>query len=94
MERESYGGNSMKFKKKPTIVEAVQWTGKNEVEITEFSSDARGIIWKHSKELLGVDTIEGLTKISIGGWIIKDINGNLSTCVENLFNEYYEPIME
>lgn len=57
-----------KFRKKPVVIEAVQWTGDNAAEVTAFRGgaclfDADGPI---------IDTLEGNMKAMPGDWIIKE----------------------
>ena len=79
-----------RYIKKPAEVEAIQWTGKNYVDICLFmgrealtSSDCSEII---------IYTIEDVMKAGIGDYIIKSIDGEFSTCIESVFNEMYKEV--
>lgn len=38
----------MKYRKKPVVVEAVQWTGKNQTEIDQFCGTK--VVWSENKK--------------------------------------------
>lgn len=93
----------MKYRKKPVIIEAVQWTGHNKVEIYEFlSGDSSGDVKLQGEnhwfiknmsgipETLCVKTLWGYAKANEGDYIIKDVDGKYHTCNPNIFAETYE----
>jgi len=63
----------MKFRKKPVVIEAVQWTGKNLEELRSFVPEK----FRHNKihQPMGIVTPEGVLTISEGDWIIKGVSG-------------------
>ena len=77
-----------KYRKKPVVVEAVQWTGKNHVEMCEF------IDWEvleiRPKEGLIIHTLEGDHHASPGDYIIKGVNGEFYPCKPDIFSKTYE----
>jgi hypothetical protein len=62
----------MKYRKKPVVIEAVKWTGRNHQEVLDFT-DGTNIV----KELTSTDflipTLEGVMRASKGDFIIKGI---------------------
>ncbi|CNA41120.1 prophage Lp2 protein 33 [Streptococcus pneumoniae] len=64
----------MKYRKKPVVVEAVQWNGNNHKEVIDFAEnkiwfDALGNIW--------IATLEGDMVAKKGDYIIKGVQGGI-----------------
>ena len=82
-----------KFRKKPVMVEAVQWTGQNFDEIKAFV-DGRWEVEFDGDELL-VHTLEsgrGPLVASEGDWIIMGVIGEFYPCNPDSFEATYEPM--
>lgn len=79
-----------KFRKKPVVIEAVQWTGDNLSELQSFVPKEH---W-HNKlsEPMGIKTLEGVMTISEGDWIIKGVKGEYYPCKPDIFAATYEPV--
>jgi len=88
----------MQYRKKPIIIDAIQFTGVNVQEINvqeiiEFTNDTAYLI-------IGIDgipsmiipTLEGDHKANVGDWIIKGIAGEFYPCKPDIFTETYEVI--
>ena len=76
------------YRKKPVVVEAVQWTGENHAEMCEFiDSEAFDIIPRIE---LVVHTLEGDHHASPGDYIIKGVNGEFYPCKPDIFAKTYE----
>lgn len=79
----------MKFRKKPVIIEAVQWTGKNPTEIILFCKGRNGDI-----EILDgaiyIRTLEGIMRADANDYIIAGVQGELYPCKEEIFLATYE----
>lgn len=85
----------MKFRKKPVVVEAVQWDG------TQESLDnivALGLKSMNSLDFYGefffIQTLEGNYKASKGDWVIKGVNGEFYLCKPDIFEKTYEKVEE
>ena len=82
----------IKYRKKPVVIEAVQWIGKNLNEIFEFIPleylDAHTIEGK-----LEIHTLEGTMIASINNWIIKGVQGEFYPIKNNIFEETYEKVI-
>lgn len=74
-----------KYKKKPVIIEAVQWTGENLSEIDNFVS---GNINIKGTSLI-IHTLEGDMEASINDYIIKGVNGEFYPCKPDIFIKTY-----
>jgi len=96
----------MKFRKKPVVVEAVQWKGNNLKEIIEFTGKSPKFDeWFSSFEeyeayvkengfIFKIFTLEGVMEASVGDWIIKGIQGENYPCKPDIFEQTYEPVKE
>lgn len=81
-----------KYRKKPIVVEAVQFNGQNFDECLRFCKDAylthlRGVLLG-----LKIDTLEGDMFISKGDFIIKGVNGEFYPCKPDIFEASYEVV--
>lgn len=85
-----------KYVKRPVIIEAVQWTGKNKDEIVSFVSYNNCSFVKSNKAPFGYNlvifTLEGSYYASIGDYIIKGIKGEFYPCKPNIFEQTYERV--
>lgn len=94
---------SNKYRKKPVVIEAVQWTGDNIAEVLAFTG-------KHPKwdewfedyktyeayvrangNVFKIVTLEGTMRASPGDWIIRGVNGEHYPCKPDIFSKTYEP---
>ena len=89
----------MKYKKKPVIIDAIQWTGGNMVEIADFAKgfakfdeirqgDSENNI--PAQYDLSIQTLEGTMQASRGDYIIKGVNGEFYPCKPDIFEKTYE----
>jgi hypothetical protein len=85
----------MKFRKKPVVIEAIQWTGSNYEEVSEFMQTQRGTVDIDDplNPALLVHTTEGVMKASPGDWIIRGVKGEYYPCKPDIFEMTYEPVM-
>jgi hypothetical protein len=93
-----------KFVKKPVIIEAIQWTGKNLREVISFTdrlpdnkSQHASMKWQEYEDLVARDglkifTLEGKMDAAAGDWIIKGVKGEFYPCKPDIFNMTYEPV--
>ena len=77
------------YRKKPVVVEAVQWTGENHAEMCEFIDPE--VFEIKPKEGLIIHTLEGNHHASPGDYIIKGVNGEFYPCKPDIFAKTYEP---
>jgi len=96
-----------KFRKKPVVVEAVQFFPENAQEVLDFI----GSKWPARDQPAGlygnrigrkfvaiglwVRTFEGdmqAMQAMPGDWIIKGVKGEFSTCRQDIFEATYEPV--
>lgn len=78
----------MKFRKKPVVIEAIQYTGKNVEEILAFVNT------QEIEEALGggitIHTLEGNMRADRNDWIIKGVKGEFYPCKPDIFAATYD----
>lgn len=91
-----------KYRKKPVVIEAVQWTGQNVSEIDEFTKGTA--LWasnlvkycppseQYKSTVLEIPTLEGNHRASIGDFIVKGVNGEFYPCKPEIFAKTYEAV--
>jgi hypothetical protein len=87
------------FRKKPVVIEAVQYTGKpmpvDQVPPWLFNAMLdRTVIPSpdHAPaKYLTIKTLEGNHRADIGDWIIRGVKGELYPCKPGIFAVTYEP---
>lgn len=77
----------MKYRKKPIIVDAIQWNGENTKEIINFVGEVDEV----NSGLL-IFTLEGVMTASVGDYIIRGINGEFYPCKPDIFEKTYEVV--
>ena len=90
----------MRYRKKPVVVEAVQFSAPGDPDSRKHAyvwacengyrhgvragTDAKG-------HFLIIDTLEGAMRADEGDWIIKGVKGELYPCKPDIFDATYEP---
>lgn len=92
-----------KYRKKPVVIEAIQWTGINHEEIKSFCGSAARIdicdtAWEVGKGIpksyLYIDTLEGTHQAGKGDFVIKGVHGEFYPCKPDIFEKTYEYVEE
>lgn len=84
----------MKYRKKPIIIEAVQWNGENVGDIMNLAySTFRPLEFEHNGSVK-INTLEGVMKANVGDYIIKGVKGEIYPCKPDIFEQTYEQIGE
>ena len=81
-----------RYRKKPVVIEAVQWTGDNIDEL--FKLEDFKLNYTLVNGILGVYSLEGVMWASVGDYIIKGIKGEFYPCKPDIFKETYEEVTE
>lgn len=89
----------MKFRKKPVVIDAVQWTGDNLQEVIEFTGrhhSAEDWSWPYFENVvkykgLKIFTMEGPLMAAVGDWIIRGVQGEHYPCKPDIFEQTYDP---
>jgi hypothetical protein len=88
---EAPSATSMYWRKKPVVIEAMQWTGDNGAEVQAFLGGDRAPMGGWVKGMyVDIGTLEGLMVASIGDWIIKGVKGEFYPCKPDIFAATYE----
>lgn len=93
-----------KYRKKPVVVEAIQWTGSNLEEIRNFVGsnlieeyveffDIKRTLNKMLVDI-AIDTLEGTMRVDYGDYIIKGVQGEFYPCKPDIFEQTYEEVIE
>lgn len=87
-----------KFRKKPVVIEAIQYNGNNGHEIKIFSDGVsiQSPVLEPSEDnptgsYLQIKTLEGTMIGNVNDWIIKGVNGEFYPCKPDIFEKTYEP---
>lgn len=78
------------YRKKPVVIDAVQWTGDNFDEVYEFTNET--CLWDEGGLGLIIPTLEGDHLARIGDFIIKGVHGEFYPCKPDIFEKTYEPM--
>jgi hypothetical protein len=92
---------SRKYRKKPVVIEAMQWDGTavSAIPITNWAHKSPGSINYYSPDEnfsgqaeLRVRTYEGEMRASPGDFIIRGVQGEFYPCKPDIFWETYEEV--
>lgn len=77
----------MKYRKKPVVIEAVQWAGIITPDVEHLLGKAN--VLPKGTSLL-IPTLEGVMEARMGDYIIRGVSGELYPCKPDIFNKTYE----
>ena len=87
-----------KYRKKPVVIEAVQWSDGKISEVTPWIKEALhkmpqelGAITRIADKII-ITTLEGEVTAINGDYIIKGIKGELYPCKPDIFNQTYDTV--
>lgn len=93
----------MKYKKKPVVIEAVQykdWSNGKPVfsENLDWINNAinNGVVFlgeRGAGYMLFIKTLEGNMVVNSGAFIIKGVQGELYACDQEIFKQTYEEVV-
>lgn len=76
-----------KFRKKPVVIEAIQWNGPaDDSALERFAGH-----WASIGAEVYITTPEGVMRVSPGDWVIRGVNGEFYPCKPDIFAATYEP---
>lgn len=79
-----------KYRKKPVVIEAVQWKQDNWKEIMDFAPGFVDFELGDGYPDLYIKTLEGPMHASLFSFIIKGVDGEFYPCREDIFYATYE----
>lgn len=83
------------FRKKPVVIQAVQWINNNFDEVNDFAASALGGWSKSAAGVysnLSILTLEGSMRVSEGDYIIRGVNGEFYPCKPDIFVKTYDVV--
>ena len=80
-----------RYRKKPVVIEAIQWTGDNLAAIFAFAGEQA--IYTSEGQLF-IHTLEGSHLANLNDQIIKGVKGECYPCKPDIFELTYEPEAE
>jgi hypothetical protein len=82
----------MKFRKKPVVIDAEQFTDESKDRVFNFiTCNCSPGLGEGGRPVINIQTLEGIMTASLGDWIIKGINGEFYPCKPDIFEKTYEP---
>lgn len=79
-----------KYRKKPVVIESMQYSRDNLFEVLRFLGDADQGVGEADRVLIG--TLEGTMTASVGDYIIKGVAGEFYPCKPDIFEATYEAV--
>lgn len=83
-----------RYRKKPIEIDAIQYIGNNVSEIENFVGT--NLLHYNTQEendyQLGIPTLEGIMKASIGDYIIRGAKGEFYPCKPDIFKITYDEV--
>jgi len=79
-----------KFRKKPVVIEAIQWKGDNWEELEEFRSERHTVA--NPDGTLTIETLEGNHIANKRDWIIRGVKGEIYPCKPDIFEQTYDEV--
>lgn len=90
----------MKFRKRPVVIEAIQYTAKSSFQIRQWANGkaVESPVLEPTQDnptgqYLQIHTLEGTMCANIGDWIIKGVNGEFYPCKPDIFEKTYEAVV-
>lgn len=82
----------MRYRKKPVVIDAMQYTGENFKEVMDWAEGMNGQLgWGISANFIEINTLEGVMRADKGDWIIRGVKGEFYPCKPGIFAATYEP---
>ena len=82
-----------KYRKQPVVIEAIQLTNENVVDVLTFCNNAGNIVASNEDEMgISILTLEGTMIANTGDYIIKGVKGEFYPCKPDIFEQTYEEV--
>lgn len=82
-----------KFRKKPVVIEAIQLTKENVVDVLTFCNNTGNIVASNEDEMgISILTLKGTMIADTGDYIIKGVKGEFYPCKPDIFEQTYEEV--
>lgn len=85
----------MRYRKKPILIEAIQWDGSYESQ-GQIVTWSKGAVsgWFDGAYHLVVETLEGTMRAEVGDWIIRGVQGEFYPCKPDIFEATYSKVLD
>ena len=80
----------MKARKKPVVVEAMEFTDKTKNQVYNFVRCTTAVDWEDGDPVLKIQPLGGVMTARLGDYIIKGVNGEFYPCKPDIFHKTYE----
>lgn len=81
-----------KYKKRPVVIEAVQWLGTNFEEVKAFAGESVKLDPIFTEPKLLIQTMaNGWVPSPVGEWVMKGVSGEFYPCADSVFRASYDP---
>ena len=85
----------MKFRKKPVVIEAVQWNGpETAASVLTLTDFLASVCLFEGRQVVQIDTLEGTMRAELGDWIIKGVKGECYPVKPDIFEATYERVID
>lgn len=81
------------FRKKPVVIEAVQFDGSYESRIKLLKWAGPVAVYYRHTNALAILTLEGSMTVSPGDWVIRGVAGEFYPCKPDIFEATYERLV-
>jgi len=83
----------MRFRKKPVVIEAKQWTDTDECreEMAAWFEEHDMVFCTRGPQV-EVETLEGTMSADVGDWIIRGVKDEFYPCKPDIFAATYDPV--
>lgn len=86
-----------RFRKKPVVIEAVQWFPGKQIEgVREYDEEGTriGELSAGAAHHGYITTLEGDMRVTAGDWVITGVKGEKYPIKDSIFRETYDPLEE
>lgn len=84
----------MKFRKKPVVIDAVQWFKQGDHPKVERYGESTIDQYPVYEKCGFIETLEGCMHVNPGDWIIRGVAGEFYPCKDDIFRMTYEGVGE
>lgn len=84
----------MKFRKKPVVIDAIQWDGFNKEELSRYMGEEVRTVTREEGKCIRIATLEGEMIASPQDWVIKGVKGEFYPCKPDIFESTYDEVEE
>lgn len=88
------GSATMKFRKKPVVIDAVQINSSDYDGMCETIAWCAGRAVDEDGHVIAIDTLEGTMFADPNDWIIRGVQGEFYPCKPDIFEVTYEAVGE